>query len=125
MYELINEVMADFSIASQKQLLPVFSIKTGSSCYMLYDCTLLHLEVECSTCHNLLVGEFEVCDGLAIKLDLLYIDAFVGLVGCIDDKVLSTCKVQGCFLVEWGTDDIFCRAGVEGVEAESREDVPC
>ena len=88
-------------------------------------CTLLQLEIECATFHNLLVSELEVCKGLTIKLYIFHIDAFVGLVGSIDDKVLSTCQVQGGLRVERCTDDIFCRTGIEGIEAKSREYVPC
>ena len=81
---------------------------TGDLLYACIGSLLLHLEVECSACHNLLVGELEVGDGLAVELHFLHIDAFVGLVGSIDDKVLSACKVQGCLFVERCTDDIFC-----------------
>ena len=80
---------------------------------------LLHLELQHSSSHDLLVGNLVVLNRLPVQLYALNMDAFRRLVLGCDDEVIPVFKMQSSFGEQRRADDVFCRTRMEGIETKA------
>lgn len=80
---------------------------------------LLHLELQHSSSHDLLVANLVILYRLSVQLYALDMDALRRLVLGSNDKVISIFKMQSGFLEQWRANDIFCRTRMERIEAKT------
>ena len=61
---------------------------------------------------------------LAVKFYAFHVDGLIRLTRCVDGQVVATRHMQYSMTEQRRADDVFCRAGIERIEAQRREDIP-
>ena len=80
---------------------------------------LLHLELQHSSSHDLLVANLVILYRLSVQLYGLDMDAFGCLVFGSNDKVIPVFQMQSGFGEQRRADDVFCRTRIEGIETKT------